>query len=221
MWWRMFEAAVLGVSAGGMHALDDDHPGAPGNIFPSHRHRAAPRRAVGHFLAEHLNRLSAIQVKEAEDKETLDPGTAYLAPAGYHLLIEPDKSFSLSVDDKVNFSRPSIDLLFESAADAFGEALIGVVLTGANADGAQGLKAVKRRGGIAIVQNPRTAEASFMPRAALAATAWTISPIWSRSRRCCCGRYVMEDPWNRHRRLRNFPPYKCHRLDWRNRSRIF
>lgn len=167
----MFEAAVLGVSAGGMHALKTIVQALPATF-------SLPIAIVQHlgpqseaYLAEHLNRFSAIEVKEAEDKEILRPGTVYLAPAGYHLLIEPDRSFSLSVDDKVNFSRPSIDLLFESAADAFGDTLIGVVLTGANSDGAQGLRAIKQRGGLAVVQNPNTAEASRMPRAALAATA--------------------------------------------------
>lgn len=167
----MFEAVVLGVSAGGMHALKTIVQALPAAF-------SLPIAIVQHlgpqseaYLAEHLNRFSAIEVKEAEDKETLRPGTAYLAPASYHLLIEPDRSFSLSVDDKVNYSRPSIDLLFESAADAFGDALIGVVLTGANSDGAQGLRAIKQRGGLAVVQNPDTAEASRMPRAALAATA--------------------------------------------------
>jgi two-component system chemotaxis response regulator CheB len=167
----MYEAAVVGVSAGGMHALKTILPALPAD-FPLPiaivQHLAADAET---FMAEHLNRLSVIRVKEADDKESLSPGTAYLAPAGYHLLIEPDKSFSLSVDEKVNFSRPSIDLLFESAAETFGRALIGVVLTGANADGARGLKAIKQRGGIAIVQNPQTAESPYMPRSALAATA--------------------------------------------------
>ncbi len=160
----------MGVSAGGMHALKTILPALPRD-FP------LPVAIVQHldaqsddFLVEHLRRVSSIPVKEAEDKEDISPGTAYMAPAGYHLLIEPDKSFSLSMDDKVNFSRPSIDLLFESAADAFGPALIGVVLTGANADGARGLKAIKRMGGLAIVQAPKTAEAQYMPRAALEAT---------------------------------------------------
>lgn len=166
----MFEAAVLGVSAGGMHALKTILSALPATFslaIAIVQHTSAQSDG---FLAEHLNRCSMIRVKEAEDKEILSRGTAYLAPAGYHLLIEPDKSFSLSVDDKVNFSRPSIDLLFESAAEAFGEALIGVVLTGANADGALGLKAVKRHGGLAVVQNPATAEASRMPKAAIDAT---------------------------------------------------
>jgi two-component system chemotaxis response regulator CheB len=166
----VFEAVVIGVSAGGMHALKTILPALPPD-FP------LPIAIVQHldaqsddFLVEHLRRVSGIPVKEAEDKEDICPGTAYLAPAGYHLLIEPDKSFSLSMDDKVNFSRPSIDLLFESAADAFGPALVGIILTGANADGARGLKAIKRSGGLAIVQAPKTAEAQYMPRAALEAT---------------------------------------------------
>jgi two-component system, chemotaxis family, protein-glutamate methylesterase/glutaminase len=166
----MFEAAVIGVSAGGMRALKTILPALPA-AFP------LPIAIVQHldaqadaYLAGYLDRLSAITVKEGEDKETMLPGTAYLAPAGYHLLIEPDRSLSLSVDEKVNFSRPSIDLLFESAADALGEALIGIVLTGANGDGARGLKAIKDRGGFAIVQDPKTAEVPYMPRAALDAT---------------------------------------------------
>jgi two-component system, chemotaxis family, protein-glutamate methylesterase/glutaminase len=165
----MFEAAVIGVSAGGMHALKTILPELPAT-FP------VPIAIVQHlnagsdsYLVEYLNNLSAITIKEAEDKEKLCPGTAYLAPAGYHLLVEPDGSFSLSVDEKVNFSRPSIDLLFESAAEAFGQALIGIVLTGANADGALGLRAIKQHGGLVIVQNPETAEAPYMPRAALKA----------------------------------------------------
>lgn len=166
----MFEAAVVGVSAGGMHALQTIIPALPAN-FP------LPIAVVQHvsaqgdtYLCEHLARISAITVKEAEEKEVLVPATAYLAPAGYHLLIEPDRSFSLSVDEKVNFSRPAIDLLFESAADAFGQGLIGIVLTGANADGARGLRAIKRHGGLAIVQNPKTAEVPYMPTAAIEAT---------------------------------------------------
>jgi two-component system, chemotaxis family, protein-glutamate methylesterase/glutaminase len=163
----MFEAAVLGVSAGGLEALKTIIPALPAT-FPLPiaivQHLDAQ---AGTFLAEHLDHLSALTVKEAEDKETLCPATVYLAPAGYHLLIEPDKSFSLSVDAKVNFSRPAVDLLFESAASAFGEALIGIVLTGANSDGARGIRTIKKHGGLAIVQNPKTAAVPFMPKAAL------------------------------------------------------
>jgi two-component system, chemotaxis family, protein-glutamate methylesterase/glutaminase len=166
----MFEAAVVGVSAGGMRALQTIIPALPAN-FP------VPIVVVQHvsphgdtYLCDHLARISAITVKEAEEKEVLSPATAYLAPPGYHLLIEPDRSLSLSVDEKVNFSRPAIDLLFESAAEAFGPGLIGIVLTGANADGALGLRAIKRHGGLAIAQNPKTAEAPYMPAAAIEAT---------------------------------------------------
>jgi two-component system, chemotaxis family, protein-glutamate methylesterase/glutaminase len=165
-----YEAVVIGVSAGGIEALKVILPALPAS-FPlpiaivQHRNERG-----GGFLAEYLNRMSKITVSEAEDKEPLCAGHAYLAPAGYHLLIEPNRSFSLSVDARVNFSCPSIDVLFESAADAFAESLIGIVLTGANSDGARGLKAVKARGGLAIVQDPKSAQAIAMPRAALQAT---------------------------------------------------
>jgi two-component system chemotaxis response regulator CheB len=166
----MFKAAVIGVSAGGMHALKMILPSLPAN-FPLSiaivQHRNAQSDGC---LAKILSDVSSITIKEAEDKERLLPCVAYLAPADYHLLIEPDRSFSLSVDEKVNFSRPSIDLLFESAADAFAEKLIGIILTGANSDGAEGLRTLKRRGGLAIVQDPKTAEAPCMPGAALRAT---------------------------------------------------
>ncbi len=111
----------------------------------------------------------AITVKEAEDKEPIRPGVAYLAPPNYHLLVEPDLLLSLSSEEPVLYSRPSIDVLFESAADAFGDSLAGVVLTGANSDGARGLRAVVAAGGIALVQQPDGAEAATMPRAALEA----------------------------------------------------
>ena len=165
------EAIVLGVSAGGLGALKALLPALPAS-FP------LPLAIVQHvgaraddFLCEYLGRASRIAVKEAEDKQPLAPGTAYLAPSGYHMLIEPDRSIALSVDPRVNHSCPSIDVLFESAAEAYGPGLIGVILTGANGDGALGLRAIKTRGGIAIVQNPASAEAAAMPRAALATTA--------------------------------------------------
>ncbi len=164
-----YEAVAIGVSAGGINALKIILPMLPAS-FP------LPIAIVQHrdersdsFLAEYLDQISRMAVSDAEDKEPLCAGHAYLAPAGYHLLVESDHSFSLSVDGRVNYSCPSIDVLFESAADVFAEALIGIVLTGANADGAQGIKAVKARGGLAIVQNPKTAEARAMPQAAIAA----------------------------------------------------
>ncbi len=165
-----YEAVVIGASAGGIVALKVILSSLPA-FFPlpiaivQHRDERG-----GSFMAEYFNRMSRVRVTEAEDKEPLCAGHAYLAPAGYHLLIEPDRSFSLSVDARVNYSCPSVDVLFESAADAFAESLIGIVLTGANADGAQGLKAVKARGGLAIVQDPESAQARAMPCAALEAT---------------------------------------------------
>ncbi|MBI1212707.1 MAG: chemotaxis protein CheB [Alphaproteobacteria bacterium] len=167
----MFEAVAIGVSAGGLRALRS----VLGPLPESFR---LPIAIVQHieansddYLAEYLGSLSSIRVKEAEDKEAMEGGTAYLAPAGYHLLVEPDRTFSLSVDDKVNYCRPSIDLLFESAADAFGATLVGIVLTGANGDGSKGLRHIKGRGGYAIVQDPATAEAPYMPRTAAAGVA--------------------------------------------------
>ena len=165
-----YEAVVIGASAGGLQALKTLLSSLPTSFpFPIAIVQHIAERSEN-LMAELLNHASRITVKEAEDKESLNPGTVYLAPPGYHLLIEPDRSLSLSVDERVNHARPSIDVLFESAAEAFDEALMGIILTGANADGAQGLKTIKEHGGLAIVQNPESAEAPAMPKAALAAT---------------------------------------------------
>jgi len=106
-------------------------------------------------------------IVEPDDKAPLEAGTVYVAPSNYHLLVERSRTISLSVDDPVNFSRPSIDVLFESAADAFGAGAAGVVLSGANQDGAEGLARIVAVGGLAIVQSPSTATYPEMPRAAL------------------------------------------------------
>jgi two-component system chemotaxis response regulator CheB len=165
-----YAAVVIGVSAGGIEALKILLPALPAS-FPLPVAIAQHRNPHSDgFLARYLDRMSNIAVREAEDKEPFCAGHAYLAPAGYHLLIESDRSLSLSVDPRVNYSCPSIDVLFESAADVFAASLIGIVLTGANADGAQGLKRIKARGGLAVVQAPHTASATAMPRAALEAT---------------------------------------------------
>ncbi len=164
-----YEAVVIGVSAGGMQALKTILPLLPASF-------ALPIAIVHHvnersdsFLVDYLDNLSLLDVCEAEGREQLSPGTAYLAPPGYHLLIEPDRTFSLSVDARVNYACPSIDVLFESAAEVFGPSLVGIVLTGANADGAKGLRKIKQCGGLAIVQNPKSAEAAYMPQAAIEA----------------------------------------------------
>jgi len=167
---RSYDAVVIGASFGGMEALtkilsvlEEDFP-AP-ILVVQHQDPQADD-----FLAHYLNNRCQIRVKIAEEKENLAPGVAYLAPANYHLLVEDDHTLSLSVEEKVNFSRPSIDVLFESAADAYGSHLIGLILTGANHDGSHGLRMIKECGGMALVQDPCTAQASSMPEAALLST---------------------------------------------------
>jgi two-component system, chemotaxis family, protein-glutamate methylesterase/glutaminase len=145
-------------------------PGFPADfpvplVIAVHLH---PRQDNAHIerLASHC----ALRVKEADEKESIQAGSVYLAPPNYHLLIENDRTFSLSIDERVNYARPAIDVLFETAAQVYGPQTIGVVLTGANSDGACGLRRIKERGGLAIVQEPKTAESTFMPQAALEAT---------------------------------------------------
>ena len=118
-------------------------------------------------LAEIFGRRTRLRVKEADDKDAVSGATLYFAAPGYHLLVERDRSLSLSQDDAVHFSRPSIDVLFESAADAWGAQLAGLLLTGANEDGAAGLEAIHRCGGLTVVQDPAEAAVPTMPRAAL------------------------------------------------------
>ena len=162
-------AVVLGASAGALEALSAILPSLPAE-YP------LPVLAVVHqppdkesILAGLLGAKSRVRVREAEDKEPIEPGTVYLAPPDYHLLVERDGQLSLSSDEPVHFSRPSIDVLFESAADAYGAGLVAAVLSGANQDGAQGLRSVSEAGGIALVQRPDTAFVAAMPSAALAA----------------------------------------------------
>ncbi|HEY1784869.1 MAG TPA: chemotaxis protein CheB, partial [Pirellulales bacterium] len=121
------------------------------------------------LVAELLGTKCRVAVKEAEDKESIQAGTVYFAPPDYHLLIETNQLLSLSTEEPVHFSRPSVDVLFESAADAYGPRLIGIILTGSNDDGAAGLLSVQKQGGTAIVQSPDDARAREMPRAALRA----------------------------------------------------
>lgn len=160
---------VIGASAGALDALSTVLPVLPAD-YP------LPILVVVHLppnkdslFADILAAKCKVPVQEAEDKETIKPGTVYLAPPDYHLLMEKDGVLSLSSDEEVHFSRPSIDVLFESAADACGAALTGIILTGANSDGAMGLKAVTANGGRAIVQTPQHAYATAMPEAAVKA----------------------------------------------------
>jgi two-component system chemotaxis response regulator CheB len=165
------KAVAIGASAGGVQALSKLLPTLPAG-YP------LPVLIVVHVPPDRDNALvplfrdkCRVEVKEAEDKEQTRPGVIYFAPADYHLLVEADGTLALSSDELVNFSRPSIDVLLETAADAFGPALAGVVLTGANEDGALGLRAVGAAGGFAIVEDPASAYASAMPDAARAACA--------------------------------------------------
>jgi two-component system chemotaxis response regulator CheB len=166
---REYKAIVIGVSAGGFGALKmifgllKDGLPVP-VVIVQHM-----KPGTGDFMARHLDAVSKLKVKEADEKELLVAGTAYIAPSNYHLLVEADGTLSLSADERVNYSRPSIDVLFESASEAFGDKLIGVVLTGANSDGSAGLKKIKEAGGLTVVQDPYTAEVPAMPQSALAA----------------------------------------------------
>ena len=165
-----YEVIVLGCSKGGMAAMEQVFSVLPVGfpvpiVVAQHRFRTS-----GEALPSFLRRHSKLSVVDATDKQWIYPGHVYLAPADYHLLLDRDGELSLSVDAAVAYSRPSIDVLFESAADAYLAGTIAVVLTGANADGARGAKRIKERGGFVVVQDPRTAESPEMPAAAIAAT---------------------------------------------------
>ncbi|MFN2353202.1 MAG: chemotaxis protein CheB [Desulfopila sp.] len=164
-----YQAVVIGVSAGGIAALEHIFSALDATF-------SLPIMVVQHiatsgenYLANHFSSCCSLPVREALDKEPVMPGTIYFAPPNYHLLIEQHKAMALSTQDRVNYSRPSIDVLFTTAAETYGEALVAIVLTGANHDGAAGLATVARLGGLTIVQEPAAAEVDVMPKAALAA----------------------------------------------------
>jgi two-component system chemotaxis response regulator CheB len=163
------EAVVIGASAGAVEALSQILPALPAD-YP------LPILIVVHVPPDTKSILSdlfaskcKIEVKEAEDKESIRTGVAYFAPPNYHLLVEPEGLLSLSSDEPEIFSRPAINVLFESAADVYGSGLVGIILTGASNDGAHGLKFICEAGGLVLVQDPTTAAASVMPHAALEA----------------------------------------------------
>jgi two-component system chemotaxis response regulator CheB len=159
------DLVAIGASWGGLHAVGAVLAHLPAG-FPASVVVAQHRGSDDGMLVDLLGRVSALPVRDAEDKDELRPGEVLLAPPDYHLLVE-DETVALSVDEPVAFSRPSIDVLFQSAAESRGDRVVGVVLTGANDDGAAGLNAIWRRGGIALVQDPGEAERPEMPRAAL------------------------------------------------------
>jgi two-component system chemotaxis response regulator CheB len=166
----MYELVVIGVSAGGMQALSTLLPALPDDY-------KIPVAIVQHIgannnndnLPSYYSRICQLPVSWASPAMPIAEGHIYFAPPGYHLLVENDRTFSLSVDDSVNHSRPSIDVLFDSAADVFGEKLVGAILTGANSDGSQGLRNIKNHNGLTLVQDPDEAEVDTMPRAAIEA----------------------------------------------------
>jgi two-component system chemotaxis response regulator CheB len=162
-----YQAIVIGTSVGGLNALQKILGPLPANfslpiLIVQHR-----LPAPDDFLTFSLNESCPLTVKEADEKEPIKPGFVYIAPANYHLLVEQNKTLSLSIDSKVCYSRPSIDVLFETAAEAYLSGLIGIILTGANDDGTIGLKKIKEKGGLTIAQDPATDESGVMPLSAI------------------------------------------------------
>ena len=164
---RRIETVVIGASAGGVDALVELLPALPAAFGPATvciLHVPSDRESR---LAELFAARLALPVREAMDKQPVERGTVYFAGAGYHLSIEHDRVFSLSCEPPVHYARPAIDVLMESAADAYGPALAGVLLTGANVDGAAGMQKIRQRGGLTVVQDPREAQAATMPQEAI------------------------------------------------------
>ena len=159
----MVKAIVIGASYGGMEAIKTILTGLPSGFkIPVSIVLHIGNNNISNYMTV-LNHKTGFIVKEAEEKELIDPGNIYFAPPNYHLQMENNFSFSLSTDQKINYSRPSIDVLFETAAWVYKNELLGILLTGSNGDGADGLKTIKDYGGITIVQNPETAAAKTMP----------------------------------------------------------
>lgn len=162
-----YDAIVIGASAGGLYVMIRILKFLPVSFNKPVivvQHRSRDERSL---LEEVLQQKSSISIKQADEKELIRPGTVYFAPPDYHLLIERDHTFSLSCDAPVNYSRPSIDVLFETAADVYKEKLLAIILTGANKDGAYGIKKIATMGGTTIAQAPETADYPEMPRAAI------------------------------------------------------
>jgi two-component system, chemotaxis family, protein-glutamate methylesterase/glutaminase len=161
-----YELVIIGGSAGSLEAFLEMVPHLPadtGLVYLLVLHRKNSDSVLTSLLSEK----TSMAVKEAEEKESIMPGTLYIAPADYHLLIEQTRTFSLDDSEKVNYSRPSIDVSFESAAEVYGPKLIGILLSGANSDGALGLKSILEAGGRTIVQDPQEASVSYMPQSAI------------------------------------------------------
>jgi two-component system chemotaxis response regulator CheB len=174
---KKYDAVVIGTSAGGFNALSSLLEQIPENycvpiIVVQHRSKDS-----GRLLEELLQQKCRVRVKQVDEKETIEGRTVYIAPPDYHVLIEADRTFSLSADSLVRYSRPSIDVLFESAAIVYRDALIGIVLTGANEDGALGITAIADCGGLTIAQHPDEAQFPLMVQASINTN--KIDHIWS------------------------------------------
>jgi two-component system, chemotaxis family, protein-glutamate methylesterase/glutaminase len=166
-----YDAIVVGGSSGAIDALVRMLPALPTTLHAAMlvvMHLPRDRRSL---LADIFRQRCALPLQEAQDKDAIAPGTVYFAPPDYHLLVDAGPCLALSVDAPVHYSRPSIDVLFESAADEYGERLVGILLSGANEDGARGLQAIGAAGGLVVVQDPTTAPMPAMPQAALARAA--------------------------------------------------
>jgi len=174
---KKYKTIVIGASAGGLFALSvilEQLPSGYPVPLVVVQHRSKDQKGL---LEEVLQIKCRISIKQADEKEKIEEGFVYIAPPDYHLLVENDKTFSLSSDEPVHFSRPSIDVLFETAAMVFKDTLIGIILTGANDDGAAGIAAVKEYGGLTIAQHPGEAQFPFMPEASIETKA--VQYIWS------------------------------------------
>lgn len=167
---RQYELVIIGCSMGGMHALEVIFRALPEDfalpiITVQHRYKTS-----NEGLPSYFRRRANLEVVDAVDKQWLRPGTIYLAPADYHLMVDRRDGrgeLSLSIDAAVAYSRPSIDVAFETAAESYGSAVIGIVLTGANSDGARGALRIRQQGGFVIAQDPTTAESPVMPQSAI------------------------------------------------------
>ena len=158
---------VIGGSAGSLKVILNTLPEIDPALLPPIIIVLHRKETASSSLEELMGSRTSLVVKEAEDKELIQSGTIYLAPADYHLLVEKDKTLSLDASEKINFSRPSIDATFQTAGEAFKENLLAILLSGANADGTEGLACIIRNGGKVAVQDPQTAQVAFMPAHAI------------------------------------------------------
>lgn len=177
---KRYKAIVIGTSAGGLHVLTSILQKLPAD-YPIPilvvQHRVKDQKSL---LEEVLQSKTSIKIKQADEKEAIHGGCVYIAPPDYHLLVESDMTLSLSSDELVRYSRPAIDVLFESAAVVFREALVGIVLTGASNDGTAGIEAIANSGGLTIAQDPDEAEYPYMPKAAV--NSKRVTHIWRLSK---------------------------------------